>query len=99
MQPSARVREEAGFECVARKVIDIFDCNRAGGEPLAAHDAFKLIFLCEITAANQTPTTKFWKWISSCATISHRSRCLARTGRACSNASHLDDPHRPTAFD
>jgi ADP-ribose pyrophosphatase YjhB (NUDIX family) len=83
------VHEEAGFECVARKVIGIFDCNRAGGEQLAVHHAVKVIFLWEIRAAGQTPTTKFWKWISSRATISHRSRCLARTRRACSNVSRI----------
>jgi len=49
------VHEEAGFECVARKVIGIFDCNRAGGEPLAAHHAFKVIFLCEITGGRPNP--------------------------------------------
>jgi len=42
------VHEEAGFECVARKVIGIFDCNRGGGEPLAAYHAFKVIYACAI---------------------------------------------------
>jgi ADP-ribose pyrophosphatase YjhB (NUDIX family) len=83
------VREEAGFECVARKAIGIFDCNRTGCEPLASHHAFKLIFSAKLRAADQTPTTKFWKWISSRATIFHRSRCLARTARACSNVSRI----------
>ena len=55
MQPEREVHEEAGFECVARKVIGIFDCNRAGGEPLAAHHAFKVIFLCEITGGRPNP--------------------------------------------
>jgi len=42
-----------------------------------------------LRADDQTPTTKFWRWISSRATISHRSRCLARTGRGCSNVSRI----------
>jgi ADP-ribose pyrophosphatase YjhB (NUDIX family) len=48
------VREEAGFECVARKLIGVFDANR-GGEPFSAFHAFKIIFLCEITDGVPNP--------------------------------------------
>ena len=46
-QPAAaaerEVHEEAGFDCLARKVIGVFDANR-GGAPLSAFHAFKIIF-------------------------------------------------------
>ena len=48
------VREEAGFECVAHKLIGVFDTNR-GGEPLSAFHAFKIIFLCELTGGAPNP--------------------------------------------
>ena len=42
------VFEEAGFVCAARSLVGVFDANRAGGEPLSAFHAYKLVFLCEI---------------------------------------------------
>ena len=42
------VWEESGFKVVVRKLIAVYDCNRAG-TPLSFYHAYKLIFLCEIT--------------------------------------------------
>ncbi len=44
------VLEEAGFVCNAKKLAGVFDANRAGGEPLSAYHAYKLVFLCEISS-------------------------------------------------
>ena len=93
------VREEAGFESVARKIIGVFDCNR-GGEPFSAFHAFKIIFLCEITGGAPNPDHE----ISAVdfflrealpplspqrTTPGHLAECFA----------HLDDATRLAAFD
>jgi 8-oxo-dGTP pyrophosphatase MutT (NUDIX family) len=93
------VREEAGFECKARKVIGVFDANR-GGEPLAAFHAFKVIFLCEITGGEVNPDHEILEVgffgrdrlpeLSGSRTTSRQlAECFA----------HLDDKGRATAFD
>lgn len=93
------VREEAGFECSARKVIGVFDANR-GGRPMPAFHAFKVIFLCEITGgapseSHETDGVAFFARdeippLSGARTTSVQlAECFA----------HLDDPGRPTAFE
>ncbi len=42
------VKEESGYDCVARKIIGVFDANRNHGELILLH-AFKVIFLCDLT--------------------------------------------------
>ncbi len=48
------VHEEAGYVALSRKLIGVFDANRAG-EPLSAYHAYKLVFLCEITGGDGQP--------------------------------------------
>lgn len=93
------VLEEAGFTCVARKVIGVFDANR-GGQPLTAYHAYKLIFLCELTGGAPTPDHEISAVgffgreavppLSQARTAPHH---LAECFR------HLDDAARPTAFE
>src|SRR5262245_46357582 len=94
------VHEEAGFESVARKAIGIFDCNRTGGEPLAAHHAFKVIFLCEITGGRPNPDHEILE-VDFFSRDDLPPLSMSRTSRACllECFAHLDDPHRSTAFD
>ena len=100
MQAEREVHEEAGFECVARKVIGLFDCNRTGGEPLAAHHAFKVIFLCEITGGRPNPDHEILE-VDFFSRADLPPLSGSRTNRAglLECFAHLDDPHRPTAFD
>lgn len=102
-QPAAaaerEVREEAGFECAARKVIGVFDANR-GGQPHPAFHAFKIIFQCEITGGRPQPDHEILEVAffgqddlpplsPNRTTPAQLVECFA----------HRDDPARPTAFD
>jgi ADP-ribose pyrophosphatase YjhB (NUDIX family) len=95
------VREEAGFECVARKVVGVFDANRTrSGRAVPAFHAFKIIFLCEITGGTPRPDHE----ILEVGFFSRDALLPLSTNRT--NAAwlaecfaHLDDPARPTAFD
>jgi len=93
------VREEAGFETAARKLIGVFDANR-GGEPFSAFHAFKIIFLCEITGGAPNPDHE----ISAVdfflrETLPPLSRHRTTTAQLVECFAHLDDAARPTAFD
>lgn len=46
--------EEAGFRVKARKVIGVYDANRAG--PLEIFHAFKIVFLCELISGEARPS-------------------------------------------
>lgn len=93
------VREEAGFDCVARKVIGVFDANR-GGEPLSAFHAFKVIFYCDITGGAPRPDHEILE-----VGFFAREALLPLSGFRTTPAqlaecfAHLDDPGRATAFD
>jgi ADP-ribose pyrophosphatase YjhB (NUDIX family) len=95
------VREEAGFDCVARKVVGVFDANRtADGLAVSAFHAFKIIFLCDITGGAPRPDHEiievgFFKReaLPSLSTNRTTAAWLAEC------FAHLDDPARPTAFD
>ena len=41
------VKEESGFDVVARRIVAVFDRNRHGHPPIPYH-AYKLFFLCEL---------------------------------------------------
>ena len=67
--PSAAVErevwEEAGFRVKARKVVGVYDANRA--DPLELFHAFKIVFLCEILSgearpSNETSEVTFFGW-------------------------------------
>lgn len=93
------VREEAGFECVACKVIGVFDANR-GGEPFSAFHAFKIIFLCDITGGAADPDYEILAvdfFARDAIPVLSSNRTSAAQLAEC--FAHLDDPARPTAFD
>lgn len=93
------VREEAGFECAARKVIGVFDANR-GGEPLAAFHAFKVIYLCDITGGGPNPDHEILE-VGFFQRDALPPLSLNRTNETwlAECFAHLDNPVRPTAFD
>lgn len=93
------VREEAGFESKARKVIGVFDCNR-GGEPLAAFHAFKIIFLCEIVGGEANPDHEILEvGFFGPHEIPPLSRARTTEAWLAECFAHAADPARPTAFD
>ena len=93
------VFEEAGFECVPRKVLGVFDANR-GGEPFSAFHAYKLIFLCELTGGAAKPDHEILE-VGFFGRDSQPVLSGFRTtpGQFIECFAHLDDPTRPTAFD
>jgi len=98
------VREEAGFECAARKVIGVFDANRGsaqdGREPLAAFHAFKIIFQCEITGGEPAPDHEILEvafFGREALPVLSPNRTTPAQLAEC--FAHLDDPARRTAFD
>lgn len=93
------VREESGFEAVARKVIGVYDANR-DGRPINFFHAYKIIFACELLGgeargSNETLAADFFDFedlpeLSSSRT-NHRHLMEVR--------AHLRDPLRAAAFD
>jgi ADP-ribose pyrophosphatase YjhB (NUDIX family) len=93
------VWEESGFEVLARKVIGVFDANRAG-TPLEFYHAYKVVFLCEIVGGQARPSSEtlavdFFDFDDLPPLSSARTnrRHLAEV------LAHLQDPHRPAVFD
>lgn len=95
------VREEAGFECMARKVIGVFDANRThSGRAVPAFHAFKIIFLCELTGGAPDPDHEILEvnfFSRDALPPLSTNRTTAAWLAEC--FAHLDDPARPTAFD
>lgn len=101
-KPSAMVArevwEESGFEVVTRKVIGVFDANRK--EPLDFYHAYKIVFLCEITGGQATPSLEttavdFFDFdeLPPLSAFRTDARHLAEV------RAHLADPARAAAFD
>lgn len=93
------VREESGFLVTPRKVIAVYDANR-GGTPLEFYHAYKIIFLCEITGGEPTPSDEtmavdFFDFddLPPLSSIRTNERHLAEV------RAHLADECRPAAFD
>jgi ADP-ribose pyrophosphatase YjhB (NUDIX family) len=93
------VREESGFDIVARKLAGVFDANR-GGRPLSLYHAYKLVFLCDLVggearASDETLAAGFFSFDALPPLSSNRTneRHLAEV------RAHLQDPARPAAFD
>lgn len=93
------VREESGFEAVARKVIGVYDANR-DGRPLNFFHAYKIIFACELLGgeargSNETLAAAFFDFEDLPELSSSRTnpRHLAEV------RAHLRDPLRAAAFD
>lgn len=93
------VHEEAGFACVPRKVIGVFDANRHG-QPLVAFHAYKLIFWCELTGGTGQPNHETLEVDffprDAIPPLSEARTSLAQVHEC---FAHLDDPARPTRFD
>jgi ADP-ribose pyrophosphatase YjhB (NUDIX family) len=93
------VHEESGFECVARKLVGVFDANRSG-EPLAAFHAFKLIFLCEITGGAPQPDHEILEvGFFGRAALPPLSPWRTTPAQLAECFAHHDDPARPSAFE
>lgn len=92
------VREESGFEVTPQKVIGVFDANR--NPPLSLYHAYKIIFLCTITGGQAQPGQEtlavgFFPFDDPPPLSPNRTdeRHLAEV------LAHLQDRHRPAAFD
>lgn len=93
------VFEEAGFACVPRKVLGVFDANR-DGEPFSAFHAYKLIFLCEITGGEARPDHEILEvgfFARDAQPVLSPYRTTPAQFAEC--FAHLDDPQRLTTFD
>ena len=93
------VREESGFLTVARKVVGVYDANRSG-TPLEFFHAFKVVFLCEITGGEATPSDETTE-VAFFDPASLPELSENRTGpRHIEEAfRHVSDPSRLPAFD
>jgi len=91
--------EESGFECVARKLIGVFDANRSAGS-LPLFHAFKLVFLCEITGGEPNPDHEILAvdfFARDQIPPLSANRTEPRHILEC--FAHLDSPGRGAAFD
>jgi 8-oxo-dGTP pyrophosphatase MutT (NUDIX family) len=93
------VLEEAGFTCVPRKVLGVFDANR-GGEPFSAFHAYKIIFLCDLTGGEARPDHEILEvGFFSREAQPPLSGFRTTPAQFVECFAHLDDPQRPAAFD
>lgn len=93
------VWEESGFEVVVRKLLAVFDCNRAG-TPLSFYHAYKLIFLCEITGgeartSHETLDVGFFAFDH----LPPLSQQRTNQRHLQEIQAHLQDHFRPTTYD
>ena len=93
------VWEESGMHVAAKKVLAVYDANRAG-RPLEFYHAFKIIFLCDLTGgelrpSNETLAADFFSFDHLPPLSSNRTneKHLAEV------LAHWREPQRPTAFD
>ncbi|MCK4547576.1 MAG: NUDIX hydrolase [Candidatus Eisenbacteria sp.] len=91
--------EESGFEVKVRKVVGVYDANRAGS-PIEFYHAFKVVFLCEISGGEARPSSEtlavdFFSFDDLPQLSSQRTneRHLADV------RAHCEDPGKATAFD
>ena len=93
------VWEESGFRVVARKVIGVYDANRSGS-PIEFYHAYKIVFLCGIVGGRARPSSEtlavdFFSFdgLPPLSNARTDQRHLAEV------FAHLQEPHRPAAFD
>ena len=93
------VQEESGYLVKPGKVVGVFDANREG-RPLEFYHAYKIVFLCDIIGgeprgSDETLAAEFFPFSNLPPLSSNRTsvRHLAEV------LAHVDDPHRPVAFD
>ncbi len=100
--PSAMVAreawEESGFTVKADKLIGVFDANHI--EPLQFYHAYKMIFLCTITAGEARPSDETLAVdffdpndLPPLSELRTNKRILDEV------FAHYSDPHRPAFFD
>ena len=93
------VWEESGFEVVPRKVIGVYDANR-GGRPLEFFHAYKIIFLCDITGGQPTPSDETMAVdFFSFDDLPPLSWQRTNDKHLAEVRAHLEDECRPAAFD
>lgn len=93
------VWEEAGFQVKARKVIGVYDANRA--RPLEMFHAFKIVFLCDLIdgearTSTETSAVAFFDPDEIPLTLSGERTQLRHIQDAFTT---LRDPECPTFFD
>ncbi len=93
------VLEESGFVVVPRKVIGVYDANRAPVH-LEFFHAYKIVFLCEITggqprAGDETMDVGFFGFDD----LPELSRYRTNERHLQEVSAHLQDPGRRAAFD
>jgi 8-oxo-dGTP pyrophosphatase MutT (NUDIX family) len=93
------VREEAGYESVARKLIAVWDSRRRSGTLTAFH-SYTLIFQCEITGGepgenDETDSAEFFAR-DALPTLSVPRTVIPQLAEC---FAHWDDPSRPTWFE
>jgi len=92
------VWEESGYRVKAEKVVAVLDANRI--EPFEFYHAYKLIFLCKLLdgeprVSYETLAVDFFDPNDLPALSSYRTNeTMVQEVFA-----HIQDPHRPTAFD
>ena len=92
------VWEESGFQVKAEKVVAVIDANRI--QPMEFYHAYKIIFLCQLLDGE--PRTSY-ETLAVDFFDPHDLPPLSsfRTNEAMLREvfAHIEDPHRPTAFD
>jgi ADP-ribose pyrophosphatase YjhB (NUDIX family) len=93
------VWEESGFQVIARKVIGVYDANRSG-QPLEFYHAYKIVFLCDITAGQARPSyetqaVEFFAFDTLPPLSLNRTNQRHLDDVRC----HLHDHNRPADFD
>ncbi|HJS20779.1 MAG TPA: NUDIX hydrolase N-terminal domain-containing protein [Anaerolineales bacterium] len=92
------VWEESGFRVRAEKVVAVIDANRI--EPMEFYHAYKIIFLCSLLEGE--PRTSHETLAVDFFDMSHLPPLSSyRTNEDMLQEvfAHVQDPHRPTAFD
>jgi ADP-ribose pyrophosphatase YjhB (NUDIX family) len=93
------VREESGLEVVPRKVIGVYDANRAG-RPLDFYHAYKVVFLCDVVggtaAAGEETLAVDYFAPDALPPLSGQRTTPKQITEA---LAHAAEPDRPAAFD
>ena len=92
------VWEESGYRVKAEKVVAVIDANRI--QPLEFYHAYKLIFLCKLLEGE--PRTSYETLAVDFFDPDHLPPLSSyRTNEDMLKEvfAHVEDPHRPTAFD
>jgi ADP-ribose pyrophosphatase YjhB (NUDIX family) len=93
------IREEAGFEVKASRVVGVYDANRSG--PLELFHAFKIVFLCNLLGGEAKPSIE-----TSEVRFFDRTEIPNMFSGERTRMKHIDDayicldnPEAPTVFD